>query len=312
MRKKQLVILSAKQEAEDVRSLTLRDPAGEPLPGWNPGAHIDVTTPGGLTSQYSLCGGEPGRTWQIAALLKRDGKGVSRYLHEKAQPGTLLAVSAPRNHFELVPAGSYLFIAGGIGITPILPMLGSSSTQGVPWRLVYGGRRKSSMAFLEQLKRYNDHVQVLPEDEHGLLPLVDLIHKSDPDGAIYCCGPAPLISAVEAIARDRKLAPPHVERFAAVEIAPGAVNGSFEVELAKTGRTIKVAANQTILEALEANGVCAEASCREGVCGTCETAVVAGEIDHRDCVLSEAERKAGRSMMICVSRARSARLTLDV
>jgi ferredoxin-NADP reductase len=309
---KRLTILSTRREAEDVKSFLLHDPAGEPLPRWTPGAHIDVTTPAGLTSQYSLCGGEPRRTWRIATLLKRDGKGVSRYLHDEAHAGASIKVSAPRNHFELVGAPSYLFIAGGIGITPILPMIAKVATQGTPWRLVYGGRKRTSMAFLEELERFKGNIAILPESECGLLPLPELIRGSDPNGAIYCCGPEPLISAVEAIVRDCRLAAPHVERFTPIESTLHSGDTGFDVELARTGRIIKVGPRQTILDALEENGVCLAASCREGVCGTCETTVLAGDIDHRDSVLSAAERQSGRSMMICVSRARSAKLKLDV
>jgi ferredoxin-NADP reductase len=307
-----LVILSARDEADDVKSFLLCAPDGKPLPSWTPGAHIDVTTPQGLTSQYSLCGGEAEGTWRIATLLKRDGKGVSRYLHETARPGDSIEVSAPRNHFELVPARSYLFIAGGIGITPILSMTASATASKVPWRLVYGGRRRASMAFLAELTRYGDNVRIMPENECGLLPLPELMRHADPRGAIYCCGPEPLIAAVESSARDCGLAEPRIERFTNAAAARNVDDTGFDVELAKSGRTIRVGSGQSVLEALEDNDVWPAASCREGVCGTCETAVFAGDIDHRDSVLSNAEKKAGRSMMICVSRARSAKLVLDL
>jgi len=310
---RELTIEAVKTEAEDVKSFVLGDPAGNPVPAWTPGSHIDVVTPEGLTAQYSLCGGVQDRHWRIAALLKRDGKGVSRYLHEKVRAGDILKVSAPRNHFELAPSQSYFFIAGGIGITPILPMIVEVASRGLPWRLVYGGRQRTSMAFLAELAGYGDRVQVLPESEHGLLPLPELIGKSDTQDAIYCCGPEPLIWAVEGLAHDRGLAKPHVERFTAVDTAHHADDAAFEVELAKTGQvTIPVTPQQTILEALEQRGIFPAASCREGVCGTCETAVLAGEIDHRDSVLTDGERQTGKSMMICVSRARSARLKLDL
>jgi ferredoxin-NADP reductase len=307
-----LTILSTNDEAEDIKSFLLGDPDGRELPPWTAGAHIDVTTPKGLTSQYSLCGGEPGRSWRIATLLKRDGKGVSRYLHEVASPGDIVQVSAPRNNFELVAAPSYLFIAGGIGITPILPMIARVASIGAPWRLAYGGRRRASMAFLRELDAYGSSIQLCPEDACGLLPLPDLIGGSAAHDAIYCCGPEPLIAAVERQASRCGLAAPHVERFASAEVALHANDSGFEVELAMSGTMVHVGPHQTILDALEQSGICPAASCREGVCGTCETSVLAGEIDHRDSILSTTERQAGRSMMICVSRARSPKLVLDM
>ena len=307
-----LAILSTRQEADGVRSFLLGDPGKKLLPLWTPGAHIDVTTPQGQTSQYSLCGGEPGVSWRIAVLRKSDGKGVSRYLHDVAQPGDSVQVSAPRNHFKLVAAPSYLFIAGGIGITPILPMIANVASRGTPWQLIYGGRERTSMAFLKELEPFGGNIRIMPQNESGLLPLSDLICATCRDAAIYCCGPEPLIAAVETAAREAGLAAPHVERFTHVALSGDDDNAAFEVELARTGKTIRVGSHQTILEAFEENGFCPAASCREGVCGTCETTVLVGEIDHRDAVLSETERQAGRSMMICVSRARSARLVLDM
>jgi ferredoxin-NADP reductase len=309
---KGLRILNTSDEAEAVRSFLLVDPDGGELPPWTPGAHVDVTTPDGLTSQYSLCGGEPRQSWRIAALLKRNGKGVSRYLHEVASVGDTVRVSAPRNHFELVAAPSYLFIAGGIGITPILPMIEHVAAIGAPWRLAYGGRRRASMAFLGELDRYGGDIRICPEDECGLLPLPDLIGCSTTQAVIYCCGPEPLIAAVERQASRCGLAEPHVERFASAAAALDANDSGFEVQLANSGKTVHVRPHQTILEALEACGICPAASCREGVCGTCETGVLSGEIDHRDSILSAAERQSGRTMMICVSRARSPKLVLDI
>jgi ferredoxin-NADP reductase len=309
---RQLTIMSTKDEAEDVKSFELQDPTSEPLPSWTPGAHIDVTTPQGLTSQYSLCGAATSASWRIATLRKADGKGVSRYLHDAARAGDLLKVSGPRNHFELVDAPSCLFIAGGIGITPILPMIESVSRQGKPWRLAYGGRRRASMAFLSELDRFRENILIHPEAEAGLLPLEQLIRNANPTGTIFCCGPEPLIKAVETISRELGLAEPHVERFSPGEAVAQAGDSGFEVELAKTGITLQVGPHQTILDAAEQSGVCLAASCREGVCGTCEIPVLAGEIDHRDSILSEAEKQAGRSMMICVSRARSTKLVLNV
>jgi ferredoxin-NADP reductase len=307
-------------EADGVLSLTLADPAGGPLPSWTPGAHVDLDLAPGLRRSYSLCG-DPAdeRRWQVAVLREPSSRGGSEYVHARMRPGDLLPVADLRNNFELKPAAEYLFIAGGIGITPLLPMIAAAQAARVTWRLLYGGRRRSSMAFLDALAAYGPAgagpqalVRVLPEDESGLLPVAEAVAAAGRDAVVYCCGPEPLLAAVEKCCADagRGL---RVERFAARPAAgPAGPDSPFDVVCQRAGVTVTVAAGQTMLDALEQAGLPVVSSCQEGVCGTCETAVLDGDIDHRDSLLSDAERAAGDTMLICVSRSRSARLVLDL
>jgi ferredoxin-NADP reductase len=303
---------SIAEEADGVRSLVLVDAAGGELPAWEPGAHIDLIAGPDLIRQYSLCG-DPAdrRRWQIAVLLEPDGRGGSRWVHEALAAGDEVTVQGPRNNFPLVDSGSYLFIAGGIGITPLLPMVEALAARGSEWELLYGGRRESSMAFRARLATHGGRVVVSPEDEAGLLDLAGLLGEPREGAAIYCCGPEPLIEAVEAASAHWPGRSLNVERFHA---RPGALEGenhAFEVVLDSTGQTIQVGADESIVEALDAAGVDVPTSCREGTCGTCETEVLEGEVDHRDSFLGPAERDLG-TMMICCSRAKNKRLVLDL
>ena len=293
-----LTVRVARKEtlADGVVGLTL---SGDGLPSWDPGAHIDLHLPGGLVRQYSLCG--PPGAWRIAVLREPDGRGGSAAVHDLVAVGDTLSASEPRNHFRLVDAERYLFLAGGIGITPILPMVASVARRGRPWHLAYGGR---SMAFRDELSQWADHVSLYENR-----PL-DLSEHSVTDGtAVYCCGPASLLTAVEERSAGWPTGTLHVERFTPVAAGPGE---SFEVELAGTGRVLTVPADRSVLATLRAAGLSVLSSCEEGTCGTCETGVLDGVPDHRDTVLTPAEREVGDIMMICVSRARTARLVLDI
>lgn len=295
--------------ADGVVLLTLRDPDGLPLPSWTPGAHVDLVLADGLIRQYSLCG-DPSDTsvLRVAVLREQPGRGGSRHVHDVLTAGQRIEVLGPRNHFPLVEAGRYLFIAGGIGITPILPMIEQVAAAGHDWRLVYGGRTRASMAFLAELERHGN-VEIRPQDEHGLLDLPAVFADVDDDTAVYCCGPEPLLAAVE---QHRTTGSLHVERFAPKAGATDGPRQEFEVELAQTGGVLRVPADRSILEVLEGSGVPVLSSCQEGTCGTCETPVLSGTPDHRDSLLSDDERQQGDVMMICVSRALSDRLVLDL
>ncbi|MFI0449945.1 PDR/VanB family oxidoreductase [Actinomadura sp. 6N118] len=309
------VVVARKEPlAGDVAGLTLQAPDGGPLPPWEPGAHIDLVLGDGLVRQYSLCG-DPADpyTWRVAVLREENGRGGSAHVHDRLAEGDRLTVRGPRNHFVFTPSRSRcLFIAGGIGITPILPMVAAAEAAGADWRLVYGGRRRSSMAFLDELERHGDRVETCPQDETGLLDLDGLLGEPRADTLVYCCGPEALLAAVE----ERCAAwPPgslRVERFAPKPEAGAASREAFEVELALSGRTLQIPPDRSILEVLESAGVAVLSSCQEGTCGTCETAVLDGVPDHRDSVLTEEEQRAGDLMMICVSRAAGPRLTLEL
>ncbi|MEU6919239.1 PDR/VanB family oxidoreductase [Streptomyces olindensis] len=295
--------------ADGVLALTLRHPLGEPLPAWEPGAHVDVLLGPGLERQYSLCGDPADRTaWRIAVLREPDGRGGSAHVHEQVREGDKIRVRGPRNNFRLEPARRYRFVAGGIGITPILPMLAAAEAAGAEWTLLYGGRTRRSMAFGEELLRYGDRVRVAPEDETGLLDLPSVLDDVPEDTLVYCCGPGPLLDAVEARCPSGVL---RVERFRPKEQETGG-DTEFEVELARSGRTLTVAPDVSVLDAVRAAGVEVLYSCTEGTCGTCETDVLDGEPDHRDSVLTDDERAAGETMLICVSRCRGKRLVLDL
>lgn len=312
------ILLEVRQRhmaADGVLSLTLADPSGQDLPAWAPGAHIDLVLPGlGLTRQYSLCGSPADRSaWRIGVLRQPDGRGGSQYVHDMLQVGTCVEVRGPRNNFPLLPAKRYLFVAGGVGITPILPMIEAAEADGRPWKLLYGGRSRASMAFLDELAVHGDRVRVHPQDEAGLLPLAAVLAEPDQDRLVYCCGPEPLLAAVETWCAGWPAGILHTERFAArVPEPPGREEAAFDVECRRSGRTLRVPPDRSILEVAEAAGVAPMSACREGVCGTCETRVLAGVPEHRDSLLTEQEREASESMMICVSRSSSARLVLDL
>nr|WP_321572635.1 PDR/VanB family oxidoreductase [Parafrankia colletiae] len=314
-----VVVHARRRVAHDVVCLELADPTGEPLPAWTPGAHVDITVRPGMIRQYSLCGDPADRgSWQVAVLREGAGRGGSVHLHDRVAPGTLLTAGRPRNAFPLVAAPNYLLIAGGIGITPLLPMAAELAARGADWRLLYGGRRREAMAFADDLaERYGERVVLHPQDTHGLLPIgavLDDLHRSGGGErtAVYCCGPEALLTAVEQACADWPAEALHVERFRPAQPASRDSDQAFELRLARSGRILTVRPGQSILAALEAAGAVVASSCRDGTCGSCETTVVAGEVDHRDTVLSAAERASGRTMMVCVSRSRGERLELDI
>ncbi|CAM5231218.1 PDR/VanB family oxidoreductase [Streptomyces avidinii] len=297
------LIISRTEPAQGVLQLTLESPD---LPAWSPGAHVDVTLPSGLVRQYSLCGdpADDGR-YTIAIRLVEDGRGGSREAHAQLVEGAELELRPPRNRFELVPAASYVFVAGGIGITPILPMLRAATAAGTDWTLLYGGRTLDSMPFLDDLAPYGDRVSVLAEDETGLPDLAP-VAAAGPGTPIYCCGPEPLMAAVTAAAADP--ASVHLERFApATEPGPGR---AFTVELRRSGRVVEVAADESTLAAVRRELPDTPYSCEQGFCGTCQHRVLAGGVDHRDELLTDQERED--SMLLCVSRAQGDRLVLDL
>jgi ferredoxin-NADP reductase len=312
------VVAERHVDGEGVVVLTLREAGGHPLPGWAPGAHVDLLLPSrsdqqGVIRQYSLCGDPADRlTWRLGVLDEPAGRGGSRFVHAELHPGTRVRVRGPRNHFALAPSPNYLFVAGGIGITPILTMIAEVERAGARWELVYGGRRRASMAFLDELARYGDRVALRPQDEFGLLDLDTLLGAPRPDTLVYCCGPEPLLAAVEERCASWPSGSLRVERFTAKPLSEPALDGSFEVELARSGLTVTVPPDRSILDVAEEAGVNVMSSCSEGTCGTCETPVLAGEPDHRDSVLTDEEQAADDCMMICVSRSRCPRLVLDL
>ncbi|WP_151476352.1 PDR/VanB family oxidoreductase [Streptomyces albicerus] len=308
-----LVVATRTRVADGVVSLTLRRPDGRPLPSWTPGAHIDLLLDGSLIRQYSLCGDPAeGDAWRIAVLREPQGRGGSAYVHDYLPEGTAVRVRGPRNNFPLRPATRHLFIAGGVGITPILPMVEAAEAAGADWLLLYGGRTRTSMAFLERLTPYGDRVHVRPQDEFGLLDLAAFLGPPKDDTLVHACGPEPLLRAVQEQCADWPAGTLGLERFAPVRPAEARSAGAFEVVLARAGVTLTVPSDRSVLETVEAAGVEVDFSCREGTCGTCETDVLDGTPDHRDSLLSEDERATGDTMLICVSRSCGPRLVLDL
>jgi ferredoxin-NADP reductase len=312
----ELVVHYKYEAADGVVVVGVGTTDGSPLPTWDPGAHIDLHlgADGALTRQYSLCG-DPAdrRSWSVAILREADGRGGSRYVHDELTPGTAIKARGPRNHFPFQPAEHYVFVGGGIGITPLIPMMAAASAVGADWSLTYGGRTRHSMSFVDELvETYRDRVTVWPQDTHGLIDLKALLDTPRTDTHVYCCGPEPLLNAVEQSCAHWPSGALHIERFAPKEVGERVMAGPFEVEILSTGHVLSVTPEQTVLEVLQNDGLFVDSSCEEGTCGSCEVAVVDGAIDHRDSVLTTEERDEGKLMMVCVSRAACPRLIVDL
>jgi ferredoxin-NADP reductase len=306
----ELTVTSVAHPANDVAELCLARVDDQPLPAWTPGAHIDVVLGPELVRQYSLCG-DPAdlSSYRIAVLRESNGRGGSAAVHRLAV-GDVVTMRGPRNNFALHEAREYIFIGGGIGITPLVPMIGAVAASGAPWHLFYGGRTRASMACVPELTAYGDRVRLVPQDEEGLLDLATILAAPRVHTLIYCCGPEPLLNAVEEHATRWPAGALKIERFTAKEIDTEG-DDSFDLVLERTGVSVRVAADQTVFDAMRAAGVGVLGSCLEGICGTCETAVLEGDVDHRDSVLEPDEQEAMDAMMVCVSRARGDRLVLD-
>ncbi|KHL10008.1 ferredoxin-NADP reductase [Mumia flava] len=296
----------ARWQAPGVTSYDLVPLDGDAVAAWEPGAHVDVHLPSGTVRQYSLCGepADPGR-YRIAVLEVVDGRGGSCEVHRALRPGAEVLVGAPRHDFALDGAGSVLFVAGGIGITPILPMVAAAEAAGRDWRLVYAAR-PGRHAFTAELVAYGPRV----ERVEGTLDL-DGIVASAHESAVYACGPAGMLddlaARLESAGRGDVL---RTERFSAPALV--ATDGdTFEIELARTGTSVLVGSEETVLEAIRRAGVDHPSSCEMGICGTCEVKVLAGTVDHRDDLLTPAEQESGATMMACVSRSACPKLVLD-
>jgi ferredoxin-NADP reductase len=305
---------------QDVIALTLAPSGGGPLPRWHPGAHIDLHLPSGRIRQYSLCG-DPGdaTSYRIAVRRIPSGGGGSIEVHDALAVGAAVGTGGPRNAFPLTvpgygsPTHRVRFIAGGIGITPILPMLTLAERLGVDWSMVYTGRSRDSLPFLDEVSQFGDRIEIRTDDVSGLPSAADLLGDCPDGSTVYACGPAPLLTAVRARLVGREDVELHFERFAAPPVVDGR---EFSVAIASTGASVRVAADETLLGALNRSGVHAPYSCQQGFCGTCRTRVLAGGVEHRDTLLTDPERAAGM-MLICVSRASGsgdgdADLTLDL
>jgi ferredoxin-NADP reductase len=311
---RELVVATKHQEAEDVVSLRLAAPDGRTLPPWQPGAHVELRLPSGLKRQYSLCGDPADRYgYRIAVRRIADGKGGSAEVHDALSDGMRVAVTGPRNAFPFAAEASVLLIAGGIGITPILPMAREAARRGLDWRLVHTGRSRGSMPFAAELAELAaaapGRVSIRPDDESGVPEAAELLSLSPAAGAVYCCGPAPMIDGVRRAFGDSRASALHFERFAPAPITDGR---PFELQLGDTGPVLPVPYDRTALDVLHEALPDLPFSCRQGFCGTCRLQVTHGQVDHRDRRLTATERAAG-AMLPCVSRApEGERLVLDV
>lgn len=308
------IVTGRRDAAEGVVELTLARSDGVPLPEWAPGSHIDVYGPDGLVRQYSLCS-DPADllTWRIGVLREPLSRGGSEWVHKHLTEGSAVHLRGPRNQFALEDAAGYVFVAGGIGITPIIPMIAEAQAAGKPWRFVYGGRTRASMAFLPELTAaYGERVEVCPQDEAGLLDVAGIVESLAPGHLLYACGPEPLLVALETACAAAGSDALRVERFAPKAQEDHDEDRPFDIVLAKSGKRLTVAANRSILQTVEEAGVFVLSSCREGTCGTCETVLLEGRADHRDSLLTKAEQDANDTIFICVSRAIDPELTLDL
>ncbi|MBU2965838.1 PDR/VanB family oxidoreductase [Amphritea sp. 2_MG-2023] len=322
-----LVKIAAKQQlTEDVVELTLVSADGDILPIWQPGAHVELvletcTDASGsvddnnvLLRHYSLCSDYLDCSqWKVAILREEGGRGGSLFIHNQLQQGDTLKVSEPRNHFPFTPRKKCLFIAGGIGITPMLPMLQQADKEGVDWRLVYLSRERSRMSCLEKLAQYDQsRITLNCDKEDGYIDLPGLLATCDTETSVYSCGPKPLLDALEShySAQVNPTWSLDIERFAADPVDNS--GGAFDVVINSTGQRIHIPEGQSALAVLREAGIKIPISCGDGICGSCETRVLSGIPDHRDSVLSEEEREENDYMMLCVSRALSPELILDL
>jgi vanillate O-demethylase ferredoxin subunit len=307
----QLMVKAAIFETPNIFSYDLRAPSAGELPPFTAGAHIDLMLPNGLTRSYSLLNDQAERhRYVIGVQNDLNSRGGSRWIHEHLRPGNVISVTAPRNNFALdESAEKSVFIAGGIGITPILSMVSRLGSLNRHWELFYCARTRVDAAFLDRIDK-SAKLNFDGEPGGRMLDIPAVVAAAGPDAHLYCCGPESMLAAFEAATAQLPRHQVHVERFRSTEAA--ATEGGFTIVLAQSGKEIFVSAGKTILDAVLEAGIDFPYSCTEGVCGTCEVAVLEGIPDHRDMILTEREHAANRSMMICCSGSKSSRLVLDI
>lgn len=318
----QLRVAKIWSQAGGIKGFELISPSGEALPPFSAGAHVLVHLPNGLVRQYSMCN-DPGEThrYEIGVLRAPEGRGGSAFMHEGVKPGDLLTIDLPRNNFELKEdAATYILIAGGIGVTPLLAMAHRLNRLGKNYRLYYCTRAKEMTAYLERLSGtdFAERVTFVHDggDPAKGLDVKALLKDVPADARLYCCGPTGLMNAVKAAASHWPADRVHFEAFSADPAARPPVSSggdhSFEIELAHSGKVLTVPVEESILSVLRDNGINIPSACEEGICGTCIVNVLEGEPDHRDQILTDEEKESNTCITVCCSRSRSARLKLDL
>lgn len=309
----QLVIVDRIEQSTSVTEFVLERADGSRLPDWAPGAHIDIVLPSGKIRQYSLCGDRwAPHQYRIAVQREDHGSGGSVEIHEEVQQGDVVSFGGPRNNFRLAPATHYRFIAGGIGITAMLPMIAQAEKLNVAWQLLYLGKTADRMAYRNLAEQYPQQVTMHTSFDKGRASIQRWLGELPEDTMVYACGPETML---EALPEECAQLPNHfvrTERFTNTLADATVSSEPYEIELYRSGKVIQAPGTTPVIDALAKAGVNVITSCSKGVCGTCEVEVVDGEIDHRDAILDDDERAANTCMFPCVSRALSKRLVLDL
>lgn len=306
-----VVVEEVRAVAEDTVGLTLRAKDRGPLPTWTPGSHIDVILDEHTIRQYSLCGDPTGATYEIAILREPDGRGGSMRICDTVRPGDEFVIRGPRNHFRFTAGAKILFLTGGIGITPILAMVREAAACGLDWRLIYTARCAGRIGFRDELLALGtDRVEIRTDDIDGLLCVADVIGNLTPTTHVYACGPTGLLTAVEE-ACDRHQLRLRIERFTTT-VADPAEDREFELVAATSKLTVRVAPHQSALSALRHAGVAVDTACENGVCGSCQVRVLHGTPDQRDTITTRRGAQTRSVMMLCVSRACTDSITVDI
>lgn len=305
-------IRSVRWEAPAVLSFLLEPLPGEHFGPFAAGAHVNVTLQSGHIRSYSLLN-DPAQAdrYEIAVQLDENTRGGSRHVHDSWRPGQVIEISAPRNNFPLDESAVHsVLIAGGIGLTPMLSMLARLERLGKPWELHYACRSRDRVAFLDRVGHLNA-VRLYVDDEPrvGSLDLKSVLLAAPPGTHFYCCGPQGMLDAYRSLVKPMG-GRGHYEYFSAD--VPAADEGGYSLNLARSGKTIAVAAGETMLDALLNAGIDVPFACGEGICGTCQVKVINGVPDHRDQFLSDDERATNDCVMVCCSGSQTSTLTLDL